>query len=110
MQLLEQCEQRFVGKPAVSRQPDTAWADVLKDQLKRSFDNGSLVAVHPSFEHALLISAPVNGNRAPTDGQRNDEQVLVVFSCPINGEADFTKGRNLAQRLVRDTFGQPPHV
>lgn len=106
-QLLEKRKQWFVSKSAIRREPDATRFDVLKDQFERPFDHGAFIQMRPAFEHVLVVSAPVDRDGASTDDQRNGEQVLLIFGCPVNGKADFTETRDLAQRLMRDAFGQP---
>ncbi len=106
-QLLEQRKQRFVGKSAISGQPDAPPLDGLKDQLEGPFDDGPFIPMHPALEHRLVVSAPVNRDSAPPDDQRNNEQVLFVFSRPIDGDANFAVRRHLAERLMSNAFGQP---
>lgn len=106
-QLLEKRKQRLVSKSAIRREPDAARLDVLKDQFERSFDHGAFIKMRPAFEHVLVVSAPVDRDGASTDDQRDREQVLLIFGRPVDGKADFTKTRDLAERLMRDAFGQP---
>src|SRR5262245_59640109 len=106
-QLLEKHKQRLVCKSAIGREPDATRFDVLKDQFERPFDHGALIQMHPTFEHILVVSAPVNRDGASTDDQRDDEQVLLIFSRPVDSQADFTERRDLAERLMSDAFGQP---
>jgi len=106
-QLLEKGKQRLVGKSAIGSQPDATRFDVLKDQFERPFDHGAFIQMHPAFESILVVSAPVNRDGASTDNQRDGEQVLLIFGRPVDGKADFPERRDLAERLMRDAFGQP---
>src|SRR5215813_992242 len=106
-QLLEKRKQRLVSEPTIRREPDATRLDVLKDQFERSFDHGALIQMHSAFEHILVVSAPVNRDGPSTDYQRDGKQVLLIFGRPINGEADLSEPWDLAERLVRNTFGQP---
>ncbi|HKX26056.1 MAG TPA: hypothetical protein VJ302_00045 [Blastocatellia bacterium] len=79
----------------------------MKDQSEHSFDDRSFMAMHPAFERALIVRSPVDRNGSSSNDQRNDEQVLIVLSRPINGDPDFSDRRNLRQRLMREA-GQSP--
>lgn len=91
----EQSEQIVIREAAIRRQPQASGFDASKDQLESPLDDGQFITFHSAFEHALRVSLPKDRQRASPDDQRNDEQMLIVFGGPINGQADFARRRDL---------------
>jgi len=108
LQVGQQREQRYIGEATIGRHADST-APYLPDNARhRPANHRELIALHAAFEHCCVISAPIDGHGASTHNQRDDQQVLLPFDGPVDGQPDGTMGRELDKRLQEDGISQVP--
>ena len=86
---VQQLEEIVIGKTTIGRQPNPKRLDVVKDQLEGVFDHRQFVTFHPAFERRLLVGSPEDRDRSQSDLERDDQQMRVIFSGPIDREPNF---------------------
>jgi len=78
----------------------------LKQQLEKTFDNRIFVTLHAAFERALIISPPEDGQGAFPDDEQDDQQVLIVFACPVHGDTHSASSCQSGQMMQADPLSQ----
>jgi hypothetical protein len=72
------------------------------------YQHREFIALHAAFEHRSVIGPPIDGHGASAHNQRDDQQVLVRFDGPVDGQPDGAMGRELDEGLQEDGVSQVP--
>lgn len=81
-------------------------ANLLFQPRDYPFDDRAFVTAHSPFQDRRRVSAPINRHRPPARHQGDDQQVMVAFNRPINGQTQFAGSRQLREGVLEDRLGQ----
>jgi hypothetical protein len=108
LQLRKQGEQGHIGKATVGRHPDPSASNHADHPAQDPPNPRQLIALHAPFQHRRVIRPPVDGYGSPTDNERDNQQVLIGFSRPVDGQPHGTLGGQLDEGLQQHGIGQVP--
>jgi len=99
-QVGQQGEQRHIGEAPICRDPHATASDLPDDARHGSANHREFIALHTTFEYPRIIGAPGDRHGTPAHDERDDQQVLVPFDRPIDGQPDGAMRREWDERLV----------
>ena len=109
-QIIEQIEELDIREGAVCRDDLAAWRDSKQDFCDERADKLALIPTPVIFQLALSISAPEQWHGTASDHQGGDQQMLLVFNGPINGETHRPGERQLRDDSASGRERQLLHV
>ena len=93
-QVFKQLRQLHIGKAAICCNAQTATAQTLLEAANDTLDDRHFITPHTSFQDLGRIGPPINRQGAPACHKRDNQQMMVAFNRPINGQSQFAASGN----------------
>jgi hypothetical protein len=91
----QQGKERDIGEASICCDPHPPASHFPDNARHGSAHHREFITLHTAFEHRGVIGAPVDGHGTPADNERDDEQMLVPFDRPVDGQPDGPMRRQL---------------
>src|SRR5262249_61881369 len=101
----QQCNAHPAADPRPPRPPPPPAPSLVEAPRHAPPNPREFIALHPTFEYRRIIGAPVDGHSPPAHDERDDQQVLVPFDRPIDGQPDGAMRRELDKGLEQHGIG-----